>query len=219
MKAVLFDLDETLLDRSQSLKRFASWQAQGMLRSSISDEIAFSERFIELDSNGRVWKDKVYSQLVEEFSISDWTVAELLKSYELCFSDFSRLKPNALEALETLHRGGYKLGLVSNGMSPFQERNFNALGVSSLFSTVIVSDAVGYRKPDKKIFLLACDSLCVQPLETVFVGDNPSDDIDGANDCGMYTIYIPSHHGESYENADEICRDFSDLVGIVKNAG
>lgn len=54
------------MDRSESLKAFVAWQAQGMLRNSIADVEHFCKRFIELDSNGRVWKDKVYVQLIEE---------------------------------------------------------------------------------------------------------------------------------------------------------
>ena len=64
IEAVFFDLDETVLDRSSSLKAFATWQAQGMLKNSVSDAELFCNRFVELDSNGKVWKDKVYAQLI-----------------------------------------------------------------------------------------------------------------------------------------------------------
>ena len=70
MKSVLFDLDETLLDRSESLKEFALWQSKGMLRREISDPNLFCQRFVELDSNGGVLKNKVYSQLIDEFGIN-----------------------------------------------------------------------------------------------------------------------------------------------------
>lgn len=218
INAVLFDLDDTLLDRTGSLKDFVLWQAQGMLRNSISDVQSFYNRFVELDSNGTVWKDEVYAQLIKEFTIKDWSVSELLQSYELCFSGFSKLKPNSLEALQVLIKKGYKLGLVSNGKSPFQERNFNALGISSLFSSLIVSEAVGCKKPESKIFELACESIGTVPKETVFVGDNPSADIDGAKKCGMYTIFIPGKFGQTYENADAVCGNYSELADIVENA-
>jgi len=218
MKAVFFDLDETILDRTRSLKEFVFWQARGMLRNSISDEEAFCQRFIELDSNGKVWKDKVYKKLIDEFNITDWSASELLQSYELCFSGFSKLKPQSLEALQCLNNKGYQPGLVSNGKSPFQERNFNALGVSDLFNVVIISEAVGYRKPEKEIFELACKRLNVLPEEVVFVGDNPEADIDGANRFGMYTVFIPGYFGQTYGNANITCHTYSDLVSIVDNA-
>jgi len=218
MKAVLFDLDETILDRTESLRDFVMWQAQGMLRNAISNPNQFSQRFIDLDSKGKVWKDKVYSDLVEEFQIKKWSVSELLLSYELCFSGFCKPKNGVLEAIKKLKERGLKLGLVSNGKSPFQERNFEALGVSSLFDAVIVSEAVGYRKPQREIFELACKCIGVEPAQTVFVGDNPVADIDGANNCGMFTVFIPGRFGETYEKANSNCSSFAELVDIVQNA-
>ena len=215
---VLFDLDETLLDRAGSLRDFVTWQAKGMLCSSIEDEQEFCTRFIELDSNGSVWKDLVYSRLVEEFNITDWSVSELLSSYELCFSGFCKFIPNALTALESLNENGYKLGLVSNGKSPFQERNFNALGVSQLFGSVVVSEAVGYRKPDPEIFMLACKALRTIPDNVVFVGDNPKADIQGANNMGMYTVYIPRSFGQECKESDAVCADYKNLLSIVEKA-
>ena len=218
IKAVFFDLDETVLDRSSSLEAFATWQAKGMLRNSVSDPIRFCKRFVEIDSNGRVWKDKVYAQLVDEFQIDDWTVDELLRSYELCFSGFCQPKQGVLHAIKELYSNGIKLGLISNGKSPFQERSFNALGVSDLFSSVVVSEFVGVRKPDSEIFELACSKLGVLPAATAFVGDNPSADIDGANKVGMFTVYIPGCYGQTYDKANKVCNDFFDLPSIIKNA-
>lgn len=218
MNTILFDLDETLLERRKSLEEFASWQAKGMLRKSVSSVEDYSNRFIELDSNGAVWKDEVYRKLKVEFGISDWSVEDLLNSYELCFCGFCRLMPHAYEAIKSLNNDGYTLGLVSNGKSPFQERNFNALGISHMFGSVIVSDAVGLRKPEPAIFYLACAELGVEPIETIFVGDNPIADISGANSVGMYTVYIPSHIGNTCSDADAVCKDFRDLRMIVDNA-
>ncbi|MEP5765852.1 MAG: HAD family hydrolase [Halieaceae bacterium] len=215
MKSVLFDLDETLLARSQSLRDFAIWQSKGMLRREVSDPELFCRRFIELDSNSGVLKNRVYSQLIEEFEICDWTISELTNSYDLCFSGFCLEKDGAVEAVKAIKNVGLKLGLVSNGRSPFQERNFYSLGVSHLFDSIIVSESVGLRKPDRRIFDLACEQIGVSAAETVFVGDNPKADIDGANSCGMYTVYIPGHFGGTYEKANSVCNDYSDLLDIV----
>lgn len=107
------------------------------------------------------------------------------------------------------------MALVSNGKSPFQEMSFAALGIADLFDDVIVSDAVGYKKPDRKIFELACRRLKTEPANAVFVGDNPVADIQGANNAGMYTIYIPGAFGNRCRYADKICRSFKDLPELV----
>ena len=152
------------------MEEFVLWQAKGMLRNSVCDVQEFCGGFIELDSNGNVWKDKVYAQLVQEYHIQDWSAFELLQSDELCFCGSSKLKPNSRQALQTLSEKGYKLGVVSNGKSPFQERNFKALGVASVFSAVIVSEAVGYRKPQKKIFEQAGKTIAASPSKQFLSG-------------------------------------------------
>lgn len=219
MKAVLFDLDQTLLDRSASLINFVSWQVKGMLRSQVHDASLFINRFIQLDSNGTVWKDEVYKTLIKEFAIVGWSVEELTTSYELCFSGFCQPKKGVLKAVNILYEMDLKLALVSNGKSPFQERNFNSLGISHLFDVVIISEAVGLRKPDRKIFELAVKRLSVDPHESVFVGDNPLADIEGSKKAGMYTVYIPGYYGKKCDDADIVCGNFLSLPYIVNNAG
>lgn len=60
IKTVLFDLDQTLLDRTTSLAKFLDWQINFFNLVSSNNKDIFKQRFIELDSNGTVWKDIVY---------------------------------------------------------------------------------------------------------------------------------------------------------------
>ena len=189
-----------------------------MLRPYIDDHAAFISRFVELDANGAVWKDKVYNELIAEFQIEEWSCAELLSVYEACFCAFAVLKPGVLEAINTISTR-YKIGLISNGMTPFQERNFRGLGIASMFSSVIVSAAVNLRKPDARIFHLACSELDVSPEEAVYVGDNPIADVEGARDAGLRTIFIPSAAHPVCAAADASCDDMSRLPEILNTIG
>ncbi|MEM7537361.1 MAG: HAD family hydrolase [Chloroflexota bacterium] len=217
--AIIFDLDETILDRTSSLRCFVEWQAYGMLSDELQGkEDAFINRFIALDANGSVWKDIVYQKLIDEFYIKHWSSDELLTCYELCFCAFAQPKIHVQDALETLNVDGYKLGLISNGNSPFQERNFRSLGIIHLFDSVIVSDAVGLRKPDPRIFQLSCRQLQISPKDAIFVGDNPVSDIAGANQVGMFTVYVPGTHGTHCAAANAVCNNFQELPEIVRAA-
>ena len=218
VRAVIFDLDQTLLDREKSLLDFLNWQCEGMLKPYIDDQEEFISRFVELDANGKVWKDTVYATLIDEFQIEGWSFEELLSVYESCFSAFCVPKPSILDALAAISTR-YELGLVSNGMSPFQERNFRGLGVESLFSSVIVSAAVNLRKPDSAIFHLACSELDVRPSEAFYVGDNPVADIEGARDAGLRTIFIPSSIHPHCAIADASCEDMRQLPRIIDEIG
>lgn len=214
VEAILFDLDGTLLDRAASLREFASWQSRELFGTDRPHD-KFVTRFIELDANGSVWKDEVYKSLIEEFSIENIPVDDLLETYLGNFCKFCQAAPFAIDAIADIKQLGLKVGLVSNGKSPIQEMSFAALGIADFFDDVIVSDAVGYKKPDRKIFELACRRLKVKPENAVFIGDNPIADIQGASNAGMYTIYIPGVFGDSCRHADKICGNLKDLAGLI----
>lgn len=82
MKAILFDLDGTLLNRDASVKVFVEKQYERLqdVVGHISKQ-RYIERFIELDQRGYVWKDKVYAQIVQEFAITKMTAEQLLEDY------------------------------------------------------------------------------------------------------------------------------------------
>ena len=218
IRAVIFDLDQTLLDRATSLLEFLRWQVEGMLKPDLENPADFVSRFVELDNNGRVWKDEVYQRLIEEFDIENWKVEELLSVYVSCFCAFCVPRLGVDRAIQELAEN-YSLGLISNGKTPFQERNFRALGISELFGSIIVSEAVGVKKPDPKIFLLGCSDLNVYPEEAVFVGDNPDADIKGAQQAGLKTIFVPSEFYPNCENADKTCEDLSTLPSLIIELG
>lgn len=213
-KAALFDLDETLLDRTASLNDFVQWQSAQLLISGERDR--FSERFIELDQGGKVWKDVVYRTLIDEFELSQWSVSQLLAVYLNDFSKFCKARSGASELIAQFIHNGYKIGVVTNGKTPFQETNLNALEFAALIECVIVSEAVNIRKPDSAIFELACRQLNVEMGASVFVGDNPIADIKGAKQAGMQTIYVPmsaNHEPSAY--ADFTSNDLHQVVAYV----
>lgn len=213
-KAVIFDLDQTLLDRTTSLINFLTWQTNYFRLVPNQIKQQFIQRFLDIDENGKVWKDVVYEKLTQEFMIKHISKEQLLESYINDFNKFSCCFRNVEETILDLKQKGYLIGLVSNGKTPFQEHNFYALGLSEFFSSIIVSEAVGLRKPDPKIFLLSCKQLGVHPYDCIFVGDNELADIQGAKDVGMKTIFFhPNSEVESiisdtnlhdYENFSEI---------------
>ena len=156
--------------------------------------------------------------MVAEFGIDNWKVEELLAVYEICFSASCVSRVGADQAIRELFTN-YRLGLISNGKTPFQERNFRALGFSDLFDCVIVSEAAGMRKPDTGIFHLGCSELDVSPDEAVFVGDNPTADIRGAQEAGLKTVFLPTELNPICEGADVTCGDLSELPDAIKKLG
>ncbi|PTI44802.1 HAD family hydrolase, partial [Staphylococcus xylosus] len=69
IKAILFDLDGTILDRESSLNNFIDDQYDKFISYlKHIEKTTFKNKFIELDNNGYVWKDKVYAQLIDYFN-------------------------------------------------------------------------------------------------------------------------------------------------------
>ena len=216
IKAVIFDLDQTLLDRTTSLKLFLNWQVNFLQLLPQHLKQRFIQRFIELDANGSVWKDLVYRQLIEEFNISKYSEQHLLEMYIYDFNKFCTAFNGVEATIEKLYKNGFKLGLISNGKTPFQEHNFQALGLSEYFSSVIVSEAVGLRKPNPEIFQLACQQLSVEPEQCLFIGDNEVADIQGALSVGMQTFLIDFEKKITTTSAHYYATTFNELFSYLR---
>ncbi|MFC3749613.1 HAD family hydrolase [Paenibacillus sp. GCM10012306] len=218
IRAVLFDLDGTLLDRDTSLKRFVEMQHQrlGHCLGHTSKE-ALINRFVELDARGYVWKDVVYRQLIDEFGIQGTTWEELLKDYVSQFHQSCVPFPNLVELLEELQRQGIELGLITNGFTALQMSNIQALGIERFFSAILVSEQEGLRKPDHRIFNLAVERLGVAPEESIYVGDHPINDVQASREAGMRAIWKKDQYWEPPVEADAIINDLSELVGVLEN--
>ena len=101
------------------------------------------------------------------------------------------LEPDTLPTLTTLREHGYRLGMVSNTSD---DKNVQQLldrwELRPFFETVITSAMCGIRKPDKRIFQLALDHFGVSAHQVAMVSDSLEADILGANQLGIYSIWI-----------------------------
>lgn len=219
IQAVLFDLDQTLLDRTTSLKRFLNWQVDCLQLVPKSEKEKFIQCFLELDANGTVWKDVVYRQLIRKFKMAQFNTQELeqqlLNSYIQDFHQFCVAFEGVDTVIHTLFEAGYSLGLISNGKTPFQENNFQALGLSEYFSCVLVSEAVGLRKPQAEIFKMACQQLNVLPEQCIMIGDNEIADIQGAKNIGMQTILFNAEQEIKLTQADDQIHSFKEILPMI----
>ncbi|WP_433748172.1 HAD family hydrolase [Falsibacillus pallidus] len=211
IKAVLFDLDGTLLDRDASVLKFAADQAD---RLGIADKEKYIHRFIELDARGYVWKDKVYQQMLREFDIPQMTWENLLEDYLESFHKHCVPFPNLIELLEGLKAAGYKLGLITNGFERMQMSSIQALGVECYFDCIIISEREGIKKPDSMIFQKALKVLGTAPSESIYIGDHPDNDMKAAKAMGMKTIWKRDTQWESVE-ADYVVDELEEVLGII----
>ncbi|MED4671048.1 L-2-haloalkanoic acid dehalogenase [Lysinibacillus fusiformis] len=215
IKAVLFDLDGTLLNRDESVKFFieSQYERLGMTLNHIPKE-SYVSRFIQLDKRGYVWKDKVYQQLVQEFNIVALTWEELLLDYINEFKNYCVAFPNLISLLEQLKTDKNLLGIITNGYGHFQMDNIKALAIEKYFDVILVSEWENIKKPDPQLFMRALDKLQVYPHDSIFLGDHPENDVKGAQAVGMKGIWKKDAQWDHVE-ADAIIDDLSELPSII----
>jgi len=97
----------------------------------------------------------------------------------------------------------YQIGLVSDGYLEVQKRKFQSLGLSKYFDAVVFSDEWGRDswKPSTIPFQAVVEQLDIEAEQSIYIGDNPTKDFLGANQLGIYTIWIQRETGE-YTNQE-----------------
>jgi len=98
-------------------------------------------------------------------------------------------REGTIETLEELRRRGFRRGLISV-CSGDVEDVWDETAFAPHFDDVVLSCAVGMRKPDPRIYRLACERLGVEPEECIFVGDGANDELAGAERVGMKAVCI-----------------------------
>ncbi|MCP1124441.1 HAD family hydrolase [Bacillus sp. 3103sda1] len=216
VKAVIFDLDGTLLDRDSSLKLFIKDQYKRYINElkHVPEEL-YVNRFIELDNKGYVWKDKVYERLLQEYVISSLTWEQLLEDYISNFQHHCIPFSNMEHVLQELKNSGILLGMITNGFTEFQLLNIRALGIDKYMDIILVSEQEGLKKPQAEIFLRALESLGVSPEESVYVGDHPENDVVGARNVGMHAIWKKDVFWGNQFTDEHVIDDLKELLSIV----
>lgn len=239
--AVIFDLDDTLIDWSgqeihgaaigqRHLRQvYAYLTAQGH---ALPDEEDFLDCFGEVLV--RLWQQakltwagvslaQVITQTLQEsgLDVAQMDMDTLLRVYNWQPVPGVRPYPDAIPTLETLREQGYKLGLVTNAMQPMWMRDveLETYGLLPYLDARVTSGDTGYMKPHPAIYQRILDMLEVEPAQAVFVGDRPENDIAGANAAGLTSVLIrPSHRNYELNGSqpDYTIGQLSELLPILE---
>ncbi|PYI51570.1 HAD family hydrolase [Paenibacillus flagellatus] len=196
-KAIIFDLDNTLLDydRCESDSLLMTGGRHGFEQWERFTWEAFRATFDPI--NWTYWSERVVRKLtihqVLEYSFRDTLeklerdkgeAEALARTYWEHFCAICHFEEGAPELLADLH-GSRKLAVVSNGIGEAQRRRTASGGIDHLFDAFVVSDEVGLWKPDRTIFEVALRELGLDRSEVLFVGDSLQDDYAGARNAGI----------------------------------
>jgi len=139
-----------------------------------------------------VWVCEALNKLGCNASADDSRIKTALNVFFQDYVDSLELRLHAKKLVKRI-KENCKLGLVSNfTYAPVIYASLRKLGINQFFDAVLVSDENGWRKPHKRIFLEALRKLQVIAEEAVFIGDSPLEDIEGAKEIGIKTVFVSS---------------------------
>lgn len=101
------------------------------------------------------------------------------------------LEEDAIPTLQLLKGKGYSLGIVSNAGDDIDVQQLaQGFGITRYFDFILTSAICSYRKPHPRIFELALSNWYCLPDEAVMIGDNLDADIRGAQEAGLYGVWL-----------------------------
>lgn len=195
IKAVLFDLDDTLWPIVPVIKR-----AENVLYDWLTVHAPAVAQSVTIESMRERRQALMASDPVYQLDLRRLRHAVLLEAFigagldpamvDQAMDVFSRARNEVTpfeDVLPTLGslRNRVALGSVSNGVADLQ-----AIGIAHFFQVSVAAHRFGCAKPDAAIFHAACDALGVLPEEAVYIGDDPLLDVEGAQRAGLQGVWM-----------------------------
>lgn len=230
LKAVFLDVGNTLIYPYPSVSEVCRQvlAEAGHIRdvSAIDDLMPLIDAYYEdrYRADDTFWTDEeetssvwvgMYSLLCRRLGIEESAVVLARQVYdEFGRADRWRVYDDVAPALIRLRERGLRLGIISNWDRRLV-RLMDGLGLAPHLDSVISSADIGLRKPDPRIFELACAELGVQPEEAVHVGDHHYADVLGARAAGMQAVLIDRHGAEARPVGPRPIKSLDEIEGVL----
>ena len=219
LKAVLFDLDNTLFDFMRMKRESCAAVVEAMVDAGLgmSRDQAMKLLFELYDKHG-IEHSRIFQEFLKAAKkTSPRILAEGVVAYRKAQLRYVKPYPGALHTLVKLKERGLRLGIVSDAPSVNAHIRMVEMGLSDFFDVVVTYDDTGERKPSKKPFAIALGKLHVAADEVLYVGDWPERDIAGAKSLGMRTAFAKygAMKPDAKHDADFALEKVEDVLGIV----
>lgn len=194
IKAVLFDLDDTLYYEKEYVLEAFKQVAHYLENKYKKNEEKLFERMRDiLEELGR---GKIFNIICEENNF-DEDIRDLVELYRNSEPKL-KLYNDSRIFLDWAKNNGYKLGIITDGASKVQWNKIKGLGIEALVDKIIVTDDLGkeFWKPHEKAYLDIMKYFNINKYECIYVGDNPTKDFIGAKKLGIRTIRIVREKGD-----------------------
>jgi len=232
VKAVIFDYIGTLINcRGYTMDAsrenlYASLAGEGFVVAKnkfleaydLAHEKYRKVRYEELrEVTNAVWVAEALCSLGFKVAADDYRIKDALNVFFKAYVDTFELRYGVKKLLKE-SRKRCKVALISNfTYAPVIYKSLRQLELNAFFDTVVVSQEVGWRKPSSRIFQNALNCLQVDADEAVYIGDSPIEDIRGAKQAGLKTIFIASQFNtirdleDSQQKPDFVAKNFQSI--------
>ena len=205
MKALLLDLDDTLLDYSGSAPR--CWEeaclaccAPGTVGpDALLAAIIEASRWFWEDPERhrrervhmlRAW-EAIVAHALERLGVeADGLAAAVARDFAARRRERMRLFPEAVESLERLRRRGVPLALVTNGDASQQRDKIERHGLAAFFDAIVIEGEFGAGKPDEVVYRHALAALAARPEDAWMVGDHLEFDVGAPQRLGLRGVWV-----------------------------
>jgi HAD superfamily hydrolase (TIGR01549 family) len=225
VKAITFDIDGTLALGALDSKKYEKSLIAYLKKIGYSGERAKVNKslqsVIEKMKKSQVRNielrfDLVYSNLLFDLGLE--ISQERLDHIEGLYNRFYKIEifPGVKELLEKLSKK-YHLAIVANAITNISRLALEKHGLAKYFDYIILSRDLGARKPDPEIFIYALRSMWIKASEAVHVGDSLEEDVQGAKNAGMKTVWIKGNEEVTGIQPDYVISKITELTSLTLN--
>ncbi|QJP10374.1 N-acetylmuramic acid 6-phosphate phosphatase MupP [Pseudomonas multiresinivorans] len=217
LRAVLFDMDGTLLDTAPDFVAVCQAMLVAHGRAPIDDQ-----RIQDVVSGGARAMVAATFDMDPEAPGFETLRQEFLDRYQEHCAVFTRPYEGMAELLESIERSRLIWGVVTNKPVRFAAPIMEQLGLAERSAVLVCPDHVKNSKPDPEMLLLACSQLKIDPSEVLFIGDDLRD-IESGRAAGTKTAavrygYIHPDDNPAHWGADVIVDHPRDLLAVLDRA-
>ena len=222
IKAIIFDLDNTLLDFMKMKSSSISAAIEGMINAGMKINKKKSIEYIYniYDTKGYEHQEVLNEFIVNELGEINYKfLAAGIVEYKKAKEKSLNLYDDVIPTLEKLNHMNLKLGIVSDAPSREAWMRLYTLNLHNMFEEIVTFNDTGFHKPAKEPFIKISEQLQVDLKECMMVGDWPDRDIKGASQLGMKTAFARygSTQNISDSGADYELNAIGELIDIIKD--
>jgi len=209
IRAVIFDCYSTLIDirtnerKEEIFRRLSLYLryyrvniAAKSLMSALDQE---KERYLQTNSERYPEVDLavVFRNILKREGLDNPFLAEsCCKLFRLLSRERFGLFPDSLPVLREMKTNGYPLAVLSDAQKVFCLQEGEMLGLIQFFDHFVMSTHFGFRKPDPRLFEIACSLMGIPPSEAVYIGNDLEKDVIGAKQIGMQAILLDRNQNQ-----------------------